>query len=63
MVGQVPEPVKETILKRIPLGRLGRPAEIARCVRFLVEDGAYITGQAINPVARSTCDDSRCSCH
>jgi acetoacetyl-CoA reductase len=48
MVGQVPEPVKETILKRIPLGRLGQPAEVARCVRFLAEDGAYITGQTIN---------------
>jgi acetoacetyl-CoA reductase len=48
MVGQVPEPVKETILKRIPLGRLGQPAEVARCVRFLVEDGTYITGQTIN---------------
>ena len=48
MVGEVPEQVKETILKRIPLGRLGRPAEIARCVRFLAEDGDYITGQTIN---------------
>jgi len=48
MVGEVPEQVKETILKRIPLGRLGQPAEIARCVRFLAEDGDYITGQTIN---------------
>jgi NAD(P)-dependent dehydrogenase (short-subunit alcohol dehydrogenase family) len=48
MFGEVPEQVKETLLKRIPLGRLARPAEVARCVRFLAEDGAYITGQTIN---------------
>src|SRR5919198_3049753 len=47
MVGEVPEAVKETILKRIPLGRLGQPTEVARCVRFLAEDGDYITGQTI----------------
>jgi acetoacetyl-CoA reductase len=33
MFGVVPEKVKEIILKRIPLGRVGTPQEIARAVR------------------------------
>jgi acetoacetyl-CoA reductase len=44
----VPEKVKEMILKRIPLGRVGTPQEIARAVRYLVVDGDYITGQMLN---------------
>ena len=44
----VPENVKETILKRIPLGRIGSPQEIARGVRYLITDGEYITGQTLN---------------
>ena len=44
----VPEEVKERIRKRIPLGRIGKPREVVRAVRFLVEDGYYITGQTIN---------------
>jgi NAD(P)-dependent dehydrogenase (short-subunit alcohol dehydrogenase family) len=35
--------------KAIPLGRLGRPEEIANVVAFLAsEEAAYMTGQAIN---------------
>ncbi len=48
MFSAVPEEVKDRIRKRIPLGRIGEPREVARAVRFLVEDGAYITGQTIN---------------
>src|SRR4029077_19394820 len=44
MYASVPDDVKEKIVKRIPLGRVGTAHEIARAVRFLVEDGAYITG-------------------
>jgi NAD(P)-dependent dehydrogenase (short-subunit alcohol dehydrogenase family) len=34
--------------KRIPLGRIGQPDDIARVVAFLFsEDAAYITGQSI----------------
>jgi 3-oxoacyl-[acyl-carrier protein] reductase len=41
--------VKETLLKQIPLGRLGMPADIAAAVRFLVsEDAAYITGHVLH---------------
>jgi 3-oxoacyl-[acyl-carrier protein] reductase len=40
----------EGILKYIPLGRYGQPAEIAGMVRFLAADpaAAYITGQTFN---------------
>lgn len=48
MFAVVPEKVKEMILKRIPLGRVGSPQEIARAVRYLVVDGDYITGQMLN---------------
>ncbi|HZC76731.1 MAG TPA: SDR family oxidoreductase, partial [Ktedonobacterales bacterium] len=48
MYASVPDDVKEKIVKRIPLGRVGTAHEIARAVRFLAEDGAYITGQTFN---------------
>ncbi|MEB3216814.1 MAG: 3-oxoacyl-[acyl-carrier-protein] reductase [Nostocales cyanobacterium 94392] len=40
----------EEILKMIPLGRYGKPEEIAGMVRFLAADtaAAYITGQVFN---------------
>jgi acetoacetyl-CoA reductase len=44
----IPADVKETILSRIPMRRVGTPEDIARTVRFLVSDGDYITGQTIN---------------
>jgi NAD(P)-dependent dehydrogenase (short-subunit alcohol dehydrogenase family) len=44
----VPEKVKEQIVKRIPLGRVGTSQEIARAVRYLIVDGDYITGQTLN---------------
>jgi len=45
MVAAVPEPILESIIERIPLRRLGRPQEVARVVRFLLEDeSSYITG-------------------
>jgi NAD(P)-dependent dehydrogenase (short-subunit alcohol dehydrogenase family) len=48
MYAIIPEEVKEAILKRIPLGRVGTPQEVARAVRYLIVDGEYITGQTLN---------------
>lgn len=48
MVAEVPEKVQEKIIAKIPKGRFGNPAEIAKAVRFLAVDGDYITGQCIN---------------
>jgi acetoacetyl-CoA reductase len=48
MYTSVADKVKEGILKRIPLGRVGTPQEVARAVRYLIVDGDYITGQTLN---------------
>jgi acetoacetyl-CoA reductase len=48
MYNSVPPEVQEKILARIPLRRVGHPREIARAVRFLVEDGDYITGETLS---------------
>ncbi len=49
MVMAVPEKVREGIIAQIPVGRLGEPEEIARCVTFLVADDAgFITGSTIS---------------
>lgn len=40
--------VKEAAKKQIPLGKFGKPEDIAKTVAFLASDGAgYITGQVI----------------
>ena len=42
------EEVKNEILSRIPLKRLGRPEEIAQMVRFLAVEGTYCTGNVFH---------------
>jgi len=37
----------EKIVANIPLGRLGKPEDIARTVKFFATAGSYITGQVI----------------
>ena len=48
MVMAVPEKVRDSIISTIPVGRLGEPEDIARCVSFLASDDAgFVTGSTI----------------
>jgi acetoacetyl-CoA reductase len=48
MVQAVPKDVLEKIIAQIPVGRLGEPDDIARCVLFLAADNAdFITGATL----------------
>ena len=48
MFDAVPGKVKEKFIRRIPLGRLGSPADVARLHLFLASDDAsYMTGQTV----------------
>lgn len=49
MVKTVPENVMQKIIAGIPVGRLGEPEEVARCVVFLAADeAAFITGETLS---------------
>jgi acetoacetyl-CoA reductase len=49
MVAAVPENVLKSIIAKIPVGRLGKPEEIARAVLFLAADDAgFITGETLS---------------
>lgn len=42
------EAFPKSIVEKIPLGRVGRPEEIASAVVFLAKDGDYVTGEIID---------------
>jgi 3-oxoacyl-[acyl-carrier protein] reductase len=48
MTLSLPEEIREGILAGIPLGRMGRPEEVAQVVGFLAVSGSYITGTVIH---------------
>jgi acetoacetyl-CoA reductase len=48
MVMAVPDDIRAKIVESVPVGRLGKPSEIARTVAFLTaEDAGFITGANI----------------
>ncbi|MER1999216.1 MAG: 3-oxoacyl-[acyl-carrier-protein] reductase [Lysinibacillus sp.] len=49
MTDALPEDIKATMLKQIPLAKLGQPEDVAKTVAFFASDAAnYITGQVIH---------------
>ncbi|MCX5885030.1 MAG: 3-oxoacyl-[acyl-carrier-protein] reductase [Proteobacteria bacterium] len=49
MTQAIPEKERETLIRQIPMERLGTPDDVAAAVYFLVSDlSRYITGQVIN---------------
>ncbi len=49
MTDALPEKAKQALLQAVPLGRTGKPEDVASAVLFLAsEQASYVTGQVIN---------------
>jgi len=48
MNSQLDNAIKKQIQKDTPLGKIGRPEDIYKCVKWLIED-EFTTGQVISP--------------
>ena len=49
MTSTLPDEIRQSALKMIPLGRVGTAEEVANCVAFLAsEEAGYITGHVLN---------------
>ncbi len=47
MTEKLSDQVKEEVLSRISLGRLGKPEEVAEVIVFFASSGSYVTGQVL----------------
>ncbi|MBU1172324.1 MAG: 3-oxoacyl-ACP reductase FabG [Proteobacteria bacterium] len=48
MTGELSDQVRQDILTAIPMGRMGKPEEVAQVVGFLATSGTYINGTVIH---------------
>lgn len=48
MTAVLPDEIKESILSKIPLGRMGKAEEVAEVVVFLATKASYITGTVLH---------------
>jgi 3-oxoacyl-[acyl-carrier protein] reductase len=49
LTAQLPEATKKELHSGVPLGRMGRPEEVAAAAGWLCSDGAaYVTGQVLS---------------
>jgi 3-oxoacyl-[acyl-carrier protein] reductase len=48
MTASLPDEVRTRILERVPLGRMGRPEEVAEVVAFLATGASYVTGSVVH---------------
>jgi 3-oxoacyl-[acyl-carrier protein] reductase len=48
MTAELPAEVRDSILAGVPLGRMGKPEEVAEVVGFLAVSGSYIHGSVIH---------------
>jgi 3-oxoacyl-[acyl-carrier protein] reductase len=49
MTDPLPQPTKDAMLARVPLGRMGRDEEVAAAIVFLAsEEAGYITGHVLD---------------
>jgi len=48
MTSELPDEIRDAILARIPIGRMGRPEEVAEVVAFLATRSTYINGSVIH---------------
>lgn len=57
MTARLPEKIKGQLLSQIPIGRMGRPEDIAEAVAFLASESAsYITGHVLHVNGGLLCD-------